>query len=94
MWITNLTTGSPQIRPILLKVLFPHRDVYAEETKDAITPAGNDFPCLGNRLIKLMTAIEQATKHFATELLYILVNEDGALNFDPWQSPFIVAQTR
>ena len=81
MWITNLASGTPNIRPIMLKVLFPHRDLENEEVKDQnaiITPAGSDFPCVGNRLIKFMTAVERATKHFSTELLYTLVNEDGA----------------
>lgn len=80
MWLTNLAAGAPSCRPVLLKVLFPHRDVFTEEVADQsalINAAGMDFPCVGNRLIKLMTAIEHATKHFATEFLYTLVNEDG-----------------
>jgi hypothetical protein len=82
MWMANLARGVVPIRKEFLRIMFPHRQLYDEVSQEGnagVAPPGYEVACLGNAIIKHMTSIERAVKHWSNELLYIIVDEDGTI---------------
>lgn len=87
--MSNLARGIYSVRAAFLRIMFPNRNLEEEGNNPGnpgVEPPGYSAPTLGNAVIGLMTSLEMAVKHWSNELMYIIVDEDGASSL-PFPSP-------
>eukprot|EP01122_Echinamoeba_exundans_P004504 TRINITY_DN1455_c0_g1_i1.p1 TRINITY_DN1455_c0_g1~~TRINITY_DN1455_c0_g1_i1.p1 ORF type:complete len:503 (+),score=139.93 TRINITY_DN1455_c0_g1_i1:417-1925(+) len=76
MLLATVAKADYDVRRHFLKIMFPHRNIDAEEAAPGVHAPGKDEKCVGNHVMELMTHFDLSVKYWSNELLFQMCDEN------------------
>jgi hypothetical protein len=76
MLLATVAKSDYDVRRHFLKIMFPHRNIDAEEVAPGVHAPGKEQKCIGNYVMELMTHFDLGVKYWSNELLFQMCDEN------------------